>query len=99
MVDIREGESIYFTLPTYTHTQKDFLKQKYRARYFNLGVVLLMVIVAVVVRWLCFSPQHFVVVQSTITGVQSNQDLIWCVKKGFIWVLGSIVGSDYFDTP
>ena len=28
----------------------------------------------------------------TITGVHTNQDLIWC---GYIWLFGSIVGSDY----
>ena len=28
-------------------------------------------------------------------GVDSNQDLIWCAKLGYIWVLGSIVGPDY----
>ena len=34
----------------------------------------------------------------TITGVHSNQDLIWCVKYDYIWVFVYIVGSDYYGS-
>ena len=34
-----------------------------------------------------------------ITRVHSNQDLIWCVKIGCIWVFGSSVGPDYYGPP
>ena len=34
-----------------------------------------------------------------ITEARSNQDLIWCVKMGYIWVFGYIVGPDYYGSP
>ena len=34
---------------------------------------------------------------SYLRRVDSNQDLVWCVKIGYIWVFGSIVGSDYLQ--
>ena len=33
---------------------------------------------------------------ATVTGGNSNQDLIWCVNMGEYMVFGSIAGSDYY---